>query len=285
MGVVWLASYPKSGNTWLRFLVYSYLYGPPDSSADVGERIPDIHHGTALEVPAGGRLPVKTHLRPGPHHPLMNRTDGFVYVVRHPKDVLLSNLNYARLANPQAFDDRAYVEHFIRHMGIQSWISGGIGSWPGNVAGWLAALSDWPGAILRYEDLKADPHAQMRKVVPLIDDGPVDEARIARAVQASSIDRMRGMEDRERASGQDSRVFVINKDNRGAEQRFVGKGGSGQTLAHLGEDLDHMFDARFSQVLTMLGYDRPERRPPGHRAEGSAEASSSRTSGPSSTGA
>ena len=47
--VTWLASYPKSGNTWLRFLLYSYYYGSVTVSAQVAERIPDIH---ALEADA-----------------------------------------------------------------------------------------------------------------------------------------------------------------------------------------------------------------------------------------
>jgi hypothetical protein len=125
MRIVWLASFPKSGNTWLRFLVYSYMYGPPQASSEVGERIPDIHHGAKLSVPPGdGQLFVKTHLMPGPNHPFMDRTQGFVYVVRHPKDVLLSNLNYARLASAGDFDAKGFAIHFIRH--IWGWSRGSV---------------------------------------------------------------------------------------------------------------------------------------------------------------
>src|SRR4051812_49396983 len=35
VGVVWIASYPKSGNTWVRFLLANYLAGPVSCSADV----------------------------------------------------------------------------------------------------------------------------------------------------------------------------------------------------------------------------------------------------------
>jgi len=41
--ITWLAFYPKSGNTWMRFLLYSYFYGNIDDSHEVGLRIPDIH--------------------------------------------------------------------------------------------------------------------------------------------------------------------------------------------------------------------------------------------------
>ncbi|MBI2311664.1 MAG: hypothetical protein HYU77_04080 [Betaproteobacteria bacterium] len=42
MKVVWLASYPKSGNTFARMLLHDYLFGPAERSAVVGRRIPDI---------------------------------------------------------------------------------------------------------------------------------------------------------------------------------------------------------------------------------------------------
>ncbi|MDH5527460.1 MAG: sulfotransferase domain-containing protein [Nitrospirota bacterium] len=255
MRIVWLASYPESGNTWLRFLVYSYLYGPPETSAQVGDKIPDIHHGPRLSAPQGtDQMFVKTHLMPGPNHPFMDRTHGFVYVVRHPKDVLLSNLNYARLSTSGEFDAQAFAEHFIQHMGVESWIGGGIGTWPGNTAGWLSALTRFPGVILRYEDLKADPHGQMVRVARLIDGGKADEVRIARAVEASSMDSMRRMEDLEREMDTDSQVSAINEDARAKGGRFVNQGGSGQSLAHLGDDIERQFNARFAPMLDFLGY-------------------------------
>ena len=41
--IVWIASYPKSGNTWVRTLVASLIYGEIARSADLMQLIPDIH--------------------------------------------------------------------------------------------------------------------------------------------------------------------------------------------------------------------------------------------------
>ena len=50
MSIIWLASYPKSGNTWLRFLLYNYLFGEVRRSGDIARRIPDIHTLTTLDT-------------------------------------------------------------------------------------------------------------------------------------------------------------------------------------------------------------------------------------------
>lgn len=44
MNIVWLSSYPKSGNTYLRFLLFSYIYGTPETSEIIENKIKDLHH-------------------------------------------------------------------------------------------------------------------------------------------------------------------------------------------------------------------------------------------------
>ena len=61
MEIVWLASYPKSGNTWLRFLLYCYLFGAPRDSAQILRKLPDIHV-SGYELSGAGRVYCKTHL-------------------------------------------------------------------------------------------------------------------------------------------------------------------------------------------------------------------------------
>ena len=39
----WLAAFPKSGSTWLRFLLHHLLHGPPAVSRDVDRALPSIH--------------------------------------------------------------------------------------------------------------------------------------------------------------------------------------------------------------------------------------------------
>ncbi|AFY37525.1 sulfotransferase [[Leptolyngbya] sp. PCC 7376] len=50
MSIVWLSSYPKSGNTYLRFLLFSYIYGSFKTSSDVEEKVKDLHFFMSTQV-------------------------------------------------------------------------------------------------------------------------------------------------------------------------------------------------------------------------------------------
>jgi len=251
MKVIWLASYPKSGNTWLRFFLYAYLYGEPESSNDLDLHIPDIHALEMIEsLPNfGERVLCKTHLMMGPHHPYMAETAGFIHILRHPKDVLLSNLNYAKIGF-EDLDERLFAKEFITHMGVPRWENFGMGNWPSHTASWLRMAPRVPHLFLRYERMKADPEDIFIKVVRFLD-LPLDQKKVAVAVEQSSFNRLKAMEENERREGIDSRIFYTGF---AAKARFMSQGASGQRLSALGDGLDEAFDARFEEVLVTLGY-------------------------------
>jgi len=259
--IIWLASYPKSGNTWLRFLLYSYLYGAPAASADVERRIPDLHATGPQHLPAPdpgvlkGVQFCKTHTLLGPRHPHVARTAGFVYIARHPRDVMVSDLNYVRMTAPDADDvsDAFYVGEFIRHMGSPAWARLGVGTWPEHVASWLAGAARFPHVLVRYEDLKADPGVHLMRVLRLGGADP-DPSRVAAAVAASSFEKMRDLEARERDAGTVGPVFSITKRSLTRDRRFMRKGATRETLEGMGDDLKRAFDERFREVLGFLGY-------------------------------
>src|SRR5467141_466425 len=83
---VFLVSYPKSGNTWTRFLVANLVY--PEKNPDfsnINELIPDPEamHKRDLERAARPRL-IKSHQYFDPRYPKV------IYIVRDPRDVVLS---------------------------------------------------------------------------------------------------------------------------------------------------------------------------------------------------
>src|SRR5690348_14476170 len=131
----WIASFPKSGNTWVRFLLYHYIYGELNDSLLLGRRIPDVHAGDLPRAETQTRTQlVKTHWGIGPGMPNVERTVGAIYVVRHPKDVLLSMLNYYRLREPgAAWTDERFVRLFIQGGADPGSLRNGFGTWEDNV--------------------------------------------------------------------------------------------------------------------------------------------------------
>ncbi len=268
--IIWLASYPKSGNTWLRFLLASYFFGPPASSVEVGQRIPDIHkvkiippvagHDLGLGISTPGRRVVlaKTHFAAAVGHPHWNQTAAAIVVVRNPADVLLSNLNFMRLEGSVAslkVTDEQYARIFIQMGGDPRWLDTGFGTLDLHLASWQGA-STFPRLAIRYEDLKGDTAGTLRRIVEFLRPvGGVDEEKLAAAVQASSFERMREMEVEEKKAGKRT-MFEGNAVKARRGETFVRGGRTAQTLSHLGMDLDVACEHRFANFMSITGYER-----------------------------
>jgi aryl sulfotransferase len=244
--LTWLASYPRSGNTWLRFLLANALFGEVRHSLEVERRIPNLHRRGALAAPEGSLLLCKTHSLFSDHHPYCERTHACIYLLRSPKDVLISNYHYLAMAGHIPPDPRAFAEDFIRHQGVPLWRSAGVGSWMEHVRSWLWSPRV-PVLVLRYEQMARSPRETLARAVRFlgVDAG---EERIAAAVEASSFDRMRELEEREKRAGGPT-LFTARAPAGREAFSFVRKGESGQSLHALGCDLDEEFDTVFKPFL------------------------------------
>lgn len=252
MPITWLASYPKSGNTWLRFLLANIITGgPPANSLAVSKLVCDIHQPKIPFEPADpGKLFIKTHFARVAQHPRMGETARAVHIVRHPRDVLLSALNYRRMEGViENLTDAQYAETFISHAGDPLWAKLGYGSWIQHAATW-AVGAPFPVLTIRYEDLKHDAEPTLRRVLDFVQLDASDDD-IARAVDQCSFDKLRAVEIRERGK---KTIFPGTAKDTKAKRFFFNKGASGQSLDGLMQGLDAALDLRFGPALAKLGY-------------------------------
>lgn len=155
--IVWLASYPRSGNTMFRMALH-HLYGIETYSiytdADiVGMGADKIvgHHGRAnaarLRGMAGTQY-IKTHeLAPAPTTGIQDKA---IHIVRDGRDALVSYAHYRvsvdglQLTPSRSLDELLDIEH----------VGNRWGGWSGHAKAWL----DWPGTkvMVRYEDMLTD---------------------------------------------------------------------------------------------------------------------------------
>jgi len=250
MKVVWIASYPKSGNTWMRFLLHHYFWGEPANSLALNHRIPDLHRPVGAIDTAQERLFVKTHYELTDELPFLPRTDRAIVIRRHPKDVLLSGLNYARLESAIPVDPEAYAHTFIEHGGDPAWKQMGFGTWASHARSWQT--DRFPVHVVTYESLKADTASELRKVLTFLDE-TIDEDNLLRAVELSDFDRLRNLERKEKALGGQS-LFRGGKASLARNAMFMNKGQTGQRLAAIDPALDAAFDSAFAEHLNVFGY-------------------------------
>lgn len=259
MGVVWIASYPKSGNTWMRFLLANYLSGPIQDSGQVEALIPDLSKRRDLSGLLSQRpgLYSKTHFVWSERHPYADLTEKSVVIVRHPKDVLLSNLNYRKFdrAIERQFTDEQYAQAFIENCGDPQYIVGGVGTLELNVRSWLDAGFPKPRLLVRYEDMKANTEKVLGEVVAFLGLA-VDQERLRMAVKQSSFDQMRAIEVRERREKSQGSVFPGEAPRQGRARYFMNEGKTRGSLKHLGPAIDAAFDSTFGPLMDSLEYPR-----------------------------
>lgn len=117
--VVWIASYPKSGNTWVQTVIRhaGKPFGFPNGDLDVyrliaEKREPTVVRGIRPRVSVVPTTVLKTHRAyraDGRLHPeLRLRTAAFVYVMRNPLDMLLSYINFTRQQYGRRQDSAEY---------------------------------------------------------------------------------------------------------------------------------------------------------------------------------
>jgi Sulfotransferase domain len=162
--LVWLASYPRSGNTFLRILLHR-LCGVRTSVIydvdGVAERLgPDMvgferrRHSLQVMRESAAVHFVKTHRqRDGD----VDESDRAVCLVRDGRDALVS---WARLeCEKPGREFRTELERMIKTDARR-----GTGSWGSNVLSWLRPPVP-QRVVLRYEDLVGDPAGSLRRVL------------------------------------------------------------------------------------------------------------------------
>lgn len=183
---LFIVSYPKSGNTWTRFLVANLIHPQEPVTFLNIERIvpdPDLQSRNFLKHCPRPRV-LKSH------HPFDPRYKRVVCIVRDPRDVAVSQYHF------QIKRGLLQAGHSIEEF-VNRFVAGETspyGSWGQNVGTWMIARHNTPGfLLLRYEDLMSNAVEGLSQIARLIG-LEADQARLESAVQLSSADRMRALE-------------------------------------------------------------------------------------------
>lgn len=239
-GDVFLVSYPKSGNTWTRFLIANLMYPEkhPDFS-NINELIPDPE---ALSQRHLCSLPRPRILKS--HQYFDPRYERIIYIVRDPRDVALSQYHFHR--KRRLIEDDYSTERFV--VRFLAGETNNYGSWAQNVASWLATKYGQPGfLLLRYEDMIADTAAELAKAAVFLELS-ADASRIAQAVTQSSADKMRELERSQTA------LWSSIRDTR-RDVPFIRSAKSGGWKSELPEASIKQMEHAWGSLMRWLGYE------------------------------
>tara|TARA_R110002074_G_scaffold379455_1_gene557701 strand:+ start:1134 stop:1973 length:840 start_codon:yes stop_codon:yes gene_type:complete len=221
--LVWLASYPKSGNTWMRTFLHNLFQNgskPVDlnklddfclgvshsfwyrkyTSTPLGELSPEeiAKYRPLVQADMTHVFPdsvfVKTHHFLGEHDGVglhnMEVTAGGIYIVRNPLDVVLSMVPHFGVPIDDAIsvmaNEAAGTDHTNNHVPEH------YGSWSTNVRSWTQNPNPQL-LVLRYEDMLAKPRTSFKRVANFLGLQPPAE-RLEKAIRFSSFKVLKAQE-------------------------------------------------------------------------------------------
>jgi Sulfotransferase domain len=219
--IIWIASYPRSGNTWVRAFIhnllreirgkpadaqdingltthtiwevnaepYRRLLGRPPmecTSQEIARARPEVQR---LHAAARSRRPVfmKTHL-------IMAQCDGFptinldvtlaaIYIVRNPLDVAISYAHHSACRIDDIIAQMA--DPNLRSVVTEQKVYEFTGSWSSHVASWMAVF-DRPVFVMRYEDMLRSPVAVFGRLAAFLRLSPTQD-QLQCAIDKSSF--------------------------------------------------------------------------------------------------
>ncbi len=243
---VFLVSYPRSGNTWTRFLIGNLIYqDQPVTFANIESRIPEIYFNPDRVM---RRLPCPRILKS--HECFQPLYRHVIYIVRDPRDVAISFYHHNVKAGniPDDYPMEDFVPRFINAEFDTKW-----GSWADHVLSWLLLRQHRPDFILlRYESMKQEPQYELARVAGFLRDYSfrtidANPENLQRAVDLSSPERMRSLEKKQSAD------WVLTKTTR-HDKPFVRTANVGGWKSVLSPGSVAAIEAAWGPVMKTLGY-------------------------------
>ncbi len=229
---VFLVSYPRSGNTWLRFLIASYLSGSKVDFFSVHDIMPDMHERpeSIKQLKSRPRF-IKSHFS------YCSEMQNVIYLVRNVREVAVSYFHFHR-RNKQISEDSTFEQFLLTfNQG-----NVGYGRWSDHLNSWIDHA---PARFLlvRYEDLVLNPVGELIRMC-VFSKIPVDLARIEKAVEQCSFENMSKLD-----AAQPRRGLNPTEKNK----MFIREGGTDYSSYFTGS-MQAEFMANHGTAMKRLGY-------------------------------
>lgn len=232
--IVWLSSYPKSGNTFLRIILSDYFFNNSNHKLNldllshisrypklnffnsfindgliVRENIKNREKFILLNYQAQfrnfnkGNYFLKTHCKNYIENNIKftdNKiTKAAIYIVRDPRNVLLSYSDYFNTSIDEAFEQMTREgEIEYENMGIK--YPGIIGSWKSNYLSWKNSSKEFPVKIIKYEDLTGKTYATILDILIFLKNNGVlnkiDKEKVKNSISKANLENLKNIENK-----------------------------------------------------------------------------------------
>ena len=222
--IIWIASYPKSGNTWVRSLLSAYFFTEDgEFNFTLLENIKKFPSEDFISEKLQDPLEVSKYWRPvqekifnskkikflKTHNCLMQlnnnkftttkHTLGVIYIIRDPRNILTSFKNHMDLTYEDALkvmckEDTVIFDELTKNYNASQF----VGSWSKNYKTWLQN-NPFKKHLIKYEDLEKDSYSAFKELITFINNitgskDEVNEEKLKNSIKSTSFESLENKE-------------------------------------------------------------------------------------------
>ena len=279
--IVWLASYPKSGNTWLRSFLSAYFMTKDGNfnikNLDLIESYPkanflgneivkkgDVYkHWESSQKKIFDQKEIKilkTHnaliSRKGNNFTYPRYTLGVIYIVRDPRNVITSTKNHNQFETYdetlQYMQDENAITFNEKNNNFAKYEY--ITSWRNHYLSWMTSKS-YRMITIKYEDMENDPYKTFRDVVVFMNaickfNTRVDEQKIKKSIESTNFYKLKKLEE----EGLFKENVLIKDKKIKPKFFYLGKKNNWKNI--LKDEIKNKINTYYQKDLIDLGYER-----------------------------
>ena len=280
--IIWIASYPKSGNTWVRSLLSHYFFSKSEKfNFDLLKHIPNFNAADFLDNKNSIRsnddiikswIPVQKFINEKFKRNLFFKTHnvcvtskgekftsnevsaGCIYVVRDPRNVITSYKNFENQTYENIIKNMIDEEGFLlsnkstfEKFGIKGIEV--ISSWARHYNSWVHNNTNIPICLIKYEDLVENPSLEFNKIFDFLKKinnekkTEINKEKLEKTISETNFKNLKDLENNNGFSEKQNRK--VNFFNQGIENDWK---------KILPNNISSIIERKFEKEMKELGY-------------------------------
>ncbi len=277
--IIWIASYPKSGNTYIRSFIASYyfskkgkfdfdlllnilqfpsvkfskknIYSEKEASENWIYNQNQFFDRDKINF-------IKTHnsleIFNSNHFTSSDQTLGAIYIVRDPRNLITSLMHHYSLDYDEAYskltNENASLLEKPRDNDHSNFTF--LGSWSNHYRSWKNS-KDFRTLFIRYEDLEDNKHDTFKKIIQFIndlkkDESAVNEKKFLKSINSTNFSNLKNKEETE---GFEESVYSTS----GEKKKFFNLGFNNRWQKILPKNILNKLNKTLQNELNELGYE------------------------------